>query len=300
MIKMTQTQIKSEEKQLRELAKKKIIKRTLLKSHFFIYVIVNIFLLTLNFLIDYSYPWYLWNLSGWGLGLSIHALGYSISNRKIRTKNVKFFLYNIGIYCAVNIYLLFINWFINSGTLTWFYITWTSWSWGLLTLFVCFSYIQFQKYHTNERIAITVHFIIYISTNIYLYLVNIVGNDYTYPWHLWALFGWGIGLIFHQFVFSIQRLNKDKQTTAIAFHITVYFTVNTYCIFNNLFTNIFHNTSYLWFIWPLLSWLPGLLVHFMIYLENRPRKKQKKKELREQRIQAEIIKLREIREISIK
>ena len=86
---MTQNQLKPEEKVLRELAKKKIVKRILLKSHFIVYVLVNILLLTLNFLIDYSYPWHLWNLSGWGLGLSIHALGYSISNRKIRTYDIK-------------------------------------------------------------------------------------------------------------------------------------------------------------------------------------------------------------------
>ncbi len=297
---MTQNQLKSEENLIRGLAKKKLRARIFLKMHLIVYVFVNILLLTLNFLIDYSYPWHLWNLSSWGLGLSVHALGYSISNSKIRTKIGKFFLVNVYLYFAVNVYLLFVNWFINAGTLTWFYISWSSWSWGLLTLFICYSYIRLQKYHKNARIAITVHQIIYLSTNVYLYLVNIVGNDYTYPWHLWALAGWGAGLIFHLFVYLIQRLNKDKMTTAIASHITVYFTVNTYCIFNNLFTNIFHNTSYLWFIWPLLSWLPGLLVHFMIYLENRPRKKEKKKILREQRIQKEIVKLRDFQEISTK
>ncbi|MHA1728182.1 MAG: 2TM domain-containing protein [Promethearchaeota archaeon] len=231
---MSQNQLKSEEKLLRKLAKKKIIKKTFLKSHFIIYVIINIFLLGLNFLINYTYTWHLWVLSGWGLGLSVHALEYSISNSKIRTKNVKFILFNIGIYVAGNVFLLFVNWFINSGTLNWFYISCFSWSWGILTLFICFSYIKFQKYHTKERMAITVHFIVYLSVNIYLYLINIVGNNYTYPWHLWALSGWGLGLI----------------------------------------------------------------IHFMIYLENRPKKNETKKQFRERKIQKEIIKLREIRKSS--
>ncbi len=47
-----------------------------LLRHIFVYVIVNGFLVVVWALSGAGYPWFLWVMAGWGLGLAIHAASY--------------------------------------------------------------------------------------------------------------------------------------------------------------------------------------------------------------------------------
>lgn len=59
---------------LRELAKRRVRARTGFAIHLSIYVIVNLGLFTIWWLTRASYPWFLWPLFGWGVGLVSHAI----------------------------------------------------------------------------------------------------------------------------------------------------------------------------------------------------------------------------------
>jgi 2TM domain len=49
-----------------------------LKAHIVAFVIVNAFLVAAWKLSGVDYPWFLWVLAGWGVGLAFHVFGRSL------------------------------------------------------------------------------------------------------------------------------------------------------------------------------------------------------------------------------
>ncbi|HEU4633040.1 MAG TPA: 2TM domain-containing protein [Flavisolibacter sp.] len=58
------------DKQLHELARRRVEFRT----HLFVYVIVNAALWSIWFFTGSRYPWPVWPMAGWGIGLLFHYL----------------------------------------------------------------------------------------------------------------------------------------------------------------------------------------------------------------------------------
>jgi F0F1-type ATP synthase assembly protein I len=69
------------EEELRRRAEKRVNQRTALLSHIGSYVVVNAFLIIIWALTGAGYPWFLWVLAGWGIGLAINIIAY-FSGRK--------------------------------------------------------------------------------------------------------------------------------------------------------------------------------------------------------------------------
>ena len=66
----------------------------------------------------------------------------------------------------------------------------------------------------EEKKGFYVHLIVYICVNILLVIIWAFPAGGGYPWFLWCLGGWGIGLLFHflgVFVFSKQPGWESKQ-----------------------------------------------------------------------------------------
>lgn len=59
---------------LRELAKRRVRAKTGFVIHLLVYVIINTGLVLTWWFSSASYPWFLWPLFGWGVGLVSHAL----------------------------------------------------------------------------------------------------------------------------------------------------------------------------------------------------------------------------------
>lgn len=107
---------------LREDARKRIMKRTLIQSHIIAYVVVNLLLYAINmYMSDPTVLWYPWALTGWGIGLAIHLFTYIARNAKLMG-------YHIFIYAIVNLYLTFIDWY-PDRLLNW--VLWPVIFWGL-------------------------------------------------------------------------------------------------------------------------------------------------------------------------
>jgi hypothetical protein len=49
-----------------------------LKAHMTAFIIVNAFLVVAWKLSEVEYPWFLWVLAGWGVGLAFHIFGRSL------------------------------------------------------------------------------------------------------------------------------------------------------------------------------------------------------------------------------
>ena len=55
-----------------------------IRAHAGVYIIVNVFLLAVWKLSDVRYPWPLWVITGWGLGLTSHIFGRYLARTAIR------------------------------------------------------------------------------------------------------------------------------------------------------------------------------------------------------------------------
>ncbi len=117
----------------REAIRSRIIKATLLKSHVILYIIVNVILIFINTFTS-AYPWYLWALTAWGLGLGIHIFAYTAKSAGVLS-------YHIFMYLVVNAFLVFVNWF-TAGTFSW--AIWPLAGWGTGLLFHIVLYMVFK------------------------------------------------------------------------------------------------------------------------------------------------------------
>ncbi|MDY6795962.1 MAG: 2TM domain-containing protein [Actinomycetota bacterium] len=61
---------------LREKAEKRVNQRVGLLYHIGTYVVVNAFLVVIWALTGAGYPWFLWVMAGWGVGLLINIVAY--------------------------------------------------------------------------------------------------------------------------------------------------------------------------------------------------------------------------------
>lgn len=64
------------ESELRELATQRVRGRLGLAIHVSIYLVVNIGLFAIWSISGAAYPWFLWPLFGWGIGIVSHVLAY--------------------------------------------------------------------------------------------------------------------------------------------------------------------------------------------------------------------------------
>jgi hypothetical protein len=62
------------EEQLRALAKRRVEGRRALIMHTVMYVVVNTALVAIWAMTGSHYPWFIWPMFGWGIGIAGHAL----------------------------------------------------------------------------------------------------------------------------------------------------------------------------------------------------------------------------------
>lgn len=71
----------TEEDMVRKKAEKRVKERMELLQHIGMYFVVNAFLVVVWALSGAGYPWFIWVMAGWGLGLVIHIITYFIGAR---------------------------------------------------------------------------------------------------------------------------------------------------------------------------------------------------------------------------
>jgi hypothetical protein len=65
-----------ESDELREIAEKRVRQKVALLSHIGAYIIINAFLVVVWLLSGRGYPWFLWVMAGWGIGLVFNIFAY--------------------------------------------------------------------------------------------------------------------------------------------------------------------------------------------------------------------------------
>jgi hypothetical protein len=66
---------------VQEMAEKRVKRRIDLFEHIGVYVVVNAFLVVVWALSGAGYPWFLWVMAGWGLGLAFHIMSYVVGSK---------------------------------------------------------------------------------------------------------------------------------------------------------------------------------------------------------------------------
>jgi len=71
------------EEQIYEEAKKRVEEKKGFRTHAIVYAVINAFLALIWWLTGAGFPWFVFALSGWGIGLLFHGLGvYVLSGRQ--------------------------------------------------------------------------------------------------------------------------------------------------------------------------------------------------------------------------
>lgn len=66
------------ENDLEEVARKRVQARMSFVVHFAMYAVANVGMFAIWFLSGRGYPWFLWPLMGWGIGVVAHFIGIFI------------------------------------------------------------------------------------------------------------------------------------------------------------------------------------------------------------------------------
>jgi len=129
-----------DENSLREIAKEIVVRRTAVKVHWIVYILVNLFLVVLNYLIDQlAYPWCLWPITGWFIGLSVHTFNYiTFKHGSLKTGRGAILSYHVFIAVIISVFLVFVD-YMDGLVLNW-------WYWAVVPLIV----------------SVIIHFLIYV------------------------------------------------------------------------------------------------------------------------------------------
>ncbi|WP_457559737.1 2TM domain-containing protein [Candidatus Harpocratesius sp.] len=119
------------------------------------------------------------------------------------------------------------------------------------------------KSYANARSSLRSHWITFLSVNSFLFLLNLL-SGYEYPWHIFPLFSWGIGIGIHTAVVLIRSKYSNRSDREFYIHFAVYLIVNAFILMINLLS-----VSGVWFIWPVLTWGIGLGCHAVAYNAKR-------------------------------
>jgi len=134
---------------------------------------------------------------------------------------------------------------------------------------------EIAKKKVVYRFALRLHISIFLIVNVLLFSINILTTPYYY-WIIYPFFGWLIGIAEHLTAYLIYaRGIYPNAKRGVVFHIVAYIFVNL-LLFNIYFYNeIYYRliamplpgyNPYAWFLFPLVFWGVGLLVHIAVYL----------------------------------
>ncbi len=149
---------------------------------------------------------------------------------------------------------------------------------------------EIAKEIVERRQGLKVHWITYISVNIFLYILNMMTFP-AYRWHLWALLGWGIGIMIHSFSYITFRKGAfgNSGSELMWYHVFTYIIISLFLYWID--TGFINTIS--WAIWPIGCWGFAVLIHYYTYSSMKPKKNEdSNKSFVEREIEKELSKIR--------
>ena len=69
------------DEELYKLARSRVAARRGFFVHLGVYIVVNVFLILVWYMTGHGYPWFLWVLGGWGIGVIFNGLSVFVFSR---------------------------------------------------------------------------------------------------------------------------------------------------------------------------------------------------------------------------
>ncbi len=113
------------ENSLRRIAKEVVVRKFVLILHIWVYCLVNLLLFVINYFTYPEYFWCLWPLTAWLMILIGHFFAHMMFRRGIVDLHTVFILYHMMFFVAINLFLIFTNWFTTAHENLRF--TWSFW-----------------------------------------------------------------------------------------------------------------------------------------------------------------------------
>lgn len=142
----------------------------------------------------------------------------------------------------------------------------------------------------QKRMALKIHWTVYILVNLLLFVINYF-SDYSYAWHMWALAPWGVGIMIHTFSYIFFRKGTFTNTKikGLMYHLVVVALV-CYLI---IFIDWFSDNSLDWYIWVVVPLIISVIVDAVAVKITVPKKgEDKTKSYTERQVDKELQKLK--------
>lgn len=139
---------------LRRIAKEVVIRKFVLILHIWVYFLVNLLLFIINYFTLPEYFWFLWPLTAWMMILFGHIFSHMMFRKGVVDLHSVFILYHLMFFVAINLFLVFTNWFTSppgSSILTW--VWWVILPWGVLLIihFIVYFYVVPKRGESPNR-----------------------------------------------------------------------------------------------------------------------------------------------------
>jgi hypothetical protein len=154
------------------------------------------------------------------------------------------------------------------------------------------------------RFSVRLHVSIFLIANLLLYFINMVTIPYYY-WIIYPFFGWLIGVAEHYTAYLIYAKGVYPNTKrGVIFHIIAYIFVNLFLFIIFFYNEIYYRRiampledydPYAWFLFPLVFWGAGLLIHiatYLIFFRSKVNNEGIKQTKREKAIEKELEKMK--------
>ncbi|MHA1583919.1 MAG: 2TM domain-containing protein [Promethearchaeota archaeon] len=115
-----------DEKHLRLIARRRVIKRLWWSIDVLSYLFVIVILIIINYLTNKNYLWCLWVIAGWAVLLGFHYFGSFHAHSSA-------FKWHLFSFCDVNAFLIFAYFFTSAGKYPWILWPFGAWAMALLT-----------------------------------------------------------------------------------------------------------------------------------------------------------------------
>ncbi|MBY8987441.1 MAG: 2TM domain-containing protein [Candidatus Lokiarchaeota archaeon] len=163
---------------------------------------------------------------------------------------------------------------------------------------------EIAKKKVVYRFSVRLHVIIFLIVNSLLFFINMLTTPSFY-WVAYPFFAWLIGVAEHLTIYIVYAKGiYPNAKRGLIFHIIAYIFVNLllFIIFVHTEFYVLRNVlviegyiTYAWFLFPLVFWGAGLLIHIAVYLifsRNEVDNEGIKQSKREKAIEREIEKMK--------
>jgi hypothetical protein len=144
------------------------------------------------------------------------------------------------------------------------------------------------------KFALKIHVLAYVGVNIALFAINYLTSGLSAPWFVYPLAGWFMGIVAHGVVYAVYARGVSSGAKIGLILDAAIYAASVPAL---LAINYFSDFGYMWFLWPAIFWLLGVVAHAIAIKMATAKKVQKepKKSWLERGVEKEMEKAKKAR-----